>query len=338
MKTRITDEMLAKYFSGNCSDQEKQEVEHWKEISEDNSRIFEEMKALWRNAFITNTYNPDTDASLHKVNSKLGFFNEEKASDSKVIGFHVLRFTLRAAAALLIFCAGYWFFHQYTETTKHQVLCSVSALDEKKIVILPDSTHVWLNKSSSLSYPENFEAKERKVTLEGEAYFEVAKIRGNPFIIEAGNSVTTVLGTHFSVRARKNEGEVIVTVTEGKVQLANKVPAATSAVKLLAGDRGIFKSITGAVEKEKNTDPNFMAWQNGKLVFNDTPIDDVIKTLSDYYGIKIQSKLSANNQITFTTTFENQSLEEIFKIMELTLNVQVEKTNNNYIILPENKK
>ena len=176
MKTKITDEMLAKYFSGNCSDQEKQEVEHWKEISDDNSRVFEEMKALWRNAFITNTYNPDSDAALHKVNSKLGFFNIEKASDSKVFGFHVHRFTLRAAAALLFICASYWFFHQYTKTTKHQVLCSVSALDERKIVILPDSTHVWLNKSSFLSYPENFGANERKVTLEGEAYFEVAKI------------------------------------------------------------------------------------------------------------------------------------------------------------------
>src|SRR5690606_37181770 len=89
-------------------------------------------------------------------------------------------------------------------------------------VTLPDGTNVWLNSDSTISYPSKFNATKRKVLLDGEAYFEVAKTKNKPFIVESKGQLVEVLGTHFNINACRDEFSIKTTLLEGSVKVSRE--------------------------------------------------------------------------------------------------------------------
>ena len=328
MELKNTNEMLAKYFSGNCNTTEKTAVKNWAAESAENKQVFDNYNALWRNAHITSTYRPNVEAALARANNKLEFVLEQESS-KKTFVTRSLKWALSVAATLLIIIAGYWFLKlQNYGIQPVNKIAIITSTNEKRNITLPDGTHVWLNKATRLEYPASFVSNERRVKLEGEAYFEVKKMKNKTFSIEAGNSLTTVLGTHFNVRARKLERTVVVSVLEGKVALSS----AKTEVKLFAGDKGTFSEKAQNISKEKYSDSNLLAWQTGKLVFKNAPVCEVVKTIAEYYNVNVKCNLPKKSNITINTTFNNQSISEVFRIIELTLSLKVSSTKEGYMI------
>jgi len=235
-------------------------------------------------------------------------------------------------AAVLIISAGLWMaYFLLHEKLATKMFVEIATLQgEKKEVVLPDSSHVWLNSGSKLKYASQFVKKERKVYLEGEAYFEVFKDPSKPFVIEAGNSVTRVLGTAFNLCARKGESYVVVTVTEGKVAFGSK--EAATPVHLKPGDKGILNTGTHQTEKVVNEDPNFLAWKTGKLIFRNTPLSQVALKLTDFYGRSIRVENAGKADIPFTSTFDHQSLRDVITIIELSLQVKADTINHSIVL------
>ena len=125
---------------------------------------------------------------------------------------------------------------------------------------------VWLNRNTKVSYNYKFRSY-RKVELQGEAYFEVAKDTETPFVIETGSGRTTVTGTSFTVSAYPGSKTVEVNVVSGSVNISSTLN--DGAVETLtAGDKGVIEQATGKLTKAKTDDVNFRAWQTNELVFD----------------------------------------------------------------------
>jgi len=167
-----------------------------------------------------------------------------------------------------------------------------TAKGETYKVTLPDGSAIWLNAASSLTYPVSFAAsKNRKVELEGEAYFEIAKDKQHPFIVEIGKQDVEVLGTHFNINGYADEPEVKTTLLEGSVRLSlissgrpsNQVNPPSSV--LVPGEQAVN---TGSEIKIKKVDvANVIGWKNNDFVFNGKTFGAAMHEISRWYNVDI---------------------------------------------------
>jgi transmembrane sensor len=151
-------------------------------------------------------------------------------------------------------------------------------------VTLPDGSKVWLNSSSSLSYPAKFHGQKRRIVeLSGEAYFEIAKNKTHPFIVKTDKQSVEVLGTHFNINSYPDEPSVKTTLAEGRVRVSDL----TGKTKVLVpGQQAILKNGTLTVG-DANVE-EALAWKNGYFRFNDESIQSIMRKLSRWYNIEVQ--------------------------------------------------
>jgi ferric-dicitrate binding protein FerR (iron transport regulator) len=196
---------------------------------------------------------------------------------------------------------------------------------------LPDGTVVWLNGKSRLSYPEAFAGDTREVVLAGEAFFEVKRDPRRPFVIRAGGTLTRVLGTSFNLRVEPGSHAVSVTVVSGKVGFA-PVSRPARQVLLTAGTRGNYLPAADSVYGEPQRDPNALAWRSNKLVFNDTPLRQMLTVLQEQYGVTVEVSHPALLDCLFTSTFEEAPLAEVLDAVALALDLQYVYRDGKYLL------
>jgi transmembrane sensor len=161
-------------------------------------------------------------------------------------------------------------------------------------LLLADGTRVWLNATSRLVFPAAFNGPRRQVFLEGEGYFEVARNTDRPFIVHAGKTATTVLGTSFSVR--NYDASVVTTLRSGKVQVA----AGAQTLLLQPNEQSTFFADNGSLQK-KTVDPgDYMAWVKGDLYFESVPLGSITESLSRYYDYTFEFDDAAIGNLRFT--------------------------------------
>jgi transmembrane sensor len=177
---------------------------------------------------------------------------------------------------------------------------------------LSDGTKVWLNASSSISFPTSFAANERKVTIVGEAYFEVAKDKSRPFTVKVKDVEVLVLGTHFNINGYDDEPEINTTLMEGSVLVGKK----DKKVLLKPGQQAEMKN-TGDI-KVKNLE-NFdaiLAWKKGMFHFENASLETVLRQLSRWYDVDIvieKGVVSRNFEGEINRDLE---LSQVLKILE----------------------
>ncbi|MEQ7800020.1 FecR domain-containing protein [Pedobacter sp. ASV1-7] len=163
----------------------------------------------------------------------------------------------------------------------------VTPLGGEYAVILADGTKVWLNANSKLKYPTRFTTTQRTVELEGEAYFEVARMKKEgkriPFYVKSRSQTVAVLGTEFNINSFGDQ--ITTTLVEGKVALTHH---SQSAKHLLApNDQIIYKENTHTYEKKKVDPYYFTAWKDGAFAFDNTPLTLVMEDIARWYNVQI---------------------------------------------------
>ncbi|MBX3253015.1 MAG: FecR domain-containing protein [Chitinophagaceae bacterium] len=157
---------------------------------------------------------------------------------------------------------------------------------------LPDGTHVWLNAESSIRYPVAFVENERRVQIEGEAYFEVAHDKSKPFLVNVRQAMEIkVTGTHFNVNSYEDEGAYAATLLSGAVEIkALDSLQKTQSLKLSPGQQGrLEKGESNTIKLLPSVDTGrVMAWKNGIFDFNDASLQQVMKQLSRWYNLTIE--------------------------------------------------
>ncbi|MGJ1432717.1 FecR family protein [Sphingobacterium spiritivorum] len=182
---------------------------------------------------------------------------------------------------------------------------------------LPDGTRVWLNALSSLKFPTSFTAGSRKVQLKGEAYFEVAKDKSKPFIVDVNDMQVTVLGTHFNINSYTPQSAIYTTVLEGSVAVSKSDLKKT----VLPGQQLQYNG-DNMMQLESNVDlDQIMAWKDGYFTKKSISLNALMAEVARWYGVNIV--YSEPIQAEFVMKLPKDiSLKELITVLELTEEVK----------------
>lgn len=242
-------------------------------------------------------------ALLNKIKHGLEFKKE-----AKVVRMQRRAFAVAASIAAIVVFLTFNPFGK-TEINEEQPVVHSVGIGKKPLKIeLPDESLVWLNVATTLSYEEDFDIR-RNVVLDGEAYFEIQENYELPFTVQFKNLELRVTGTSFNVKAYPNEERSVVSVKAGNVEIFDLVEQEI----LGNNDRVIIDHESGIKLKEDNKFRNSNAWVEGKLVFRDTPLEDVLKSMERYYDIEIiTSSNTAILEKPLTATYPaNINIQEV---------------------------
>ena len=314
--------IISKALAGEASTNELGRLELWRKADEANEkqyqvykRTFEETAAFSKEKRISPI---NVDAEWARFKSDV--IEKNTLATSPVAGQRFLWWKVAAVFALIAVAAIASY--RLVTAPDHEYYADETILE----VNLPDNTVVTLSAGSSLSYNDEYGDHNRLVELEGRAFFDVVRQEHKPFIINTDNATVTVLGTSFNVATGADM--TTVTVTTGRVRLEGS----GKDVALKAGDVGTLANST--IEKALNSNKNYLAWKTKVLEFEGTPLEEVIALLEDVYQTEIKIAASDDSNCPVTVTFNNQSLESVLKVLESTLNLTIERTND-YIEITE---
>lgn len=312
------DELITKQLSGEASAEEAQQVMSWVALRPENALHYQKMKKAF-DISAQHYARPSTPESLIDVDAEWNRFvrtvSKKETPVKSLTPFYASTW-VRIAAALLILVASGIVFNYYASRNSE---LKFQTSEETLAVSLPDGSTVTLNKNSQLTYPRGFDRKTRSVTLQGEAFFEVARNPQKPFIISVNNAKVEVLGTSFNVQGYNERQAVEVTVATGVVRFS--VPSEEQEVTLKAGERGVFIKSARQLSSVANKDINFLSWNTKKIVFEETDLRSVIETLNNTYQVNIIIATEIPPSCVVTVSFDHQTLEAVLNVLKSTLNL-----------------
>ncbi len=309
----ISNELMLKFLSDTATAEEREAMEAWMADSEENAKYIEQLKSLWANAESFSLLDSiDLDQNWQGVQSKV---NQQKAGNSKIFW--------RIAAAVVFIVSASFLAKSLLYSPPEQL--SITAQEQSDFT-LPDGSVVTLKKGATLKYPEEFE-DERRVTFEGEAFFDVVSNPQKPFIINADDTETMVLGTSFNLKTATSHTGFELVLVEGKVSFSTP----NEKVVLTPGQR-VALGPNGLLEKTENTNRNFQAWQTGTLVFENAKMSDVFQDIGNAYNVRFEMENAAFASCTLTARYDQEDLDSILNTLEILFNTSFNKQQETILV------
>ncbi|MCF8450092.1 MAG: FecR domain-containing protein [Taibaiella sp.] len=332
-KENSIDDVLVKYLLGEATPAETDEVMDWVNASDANRKYFDQFKLIWNESKkLEGKTTIGTEEAWGRFMQRVE--REEQGAESRVrnepkgrtIQLHGLSW-MKAAAILVMLVGSGWLIYTFTGGAGGGQMLAQS-FDRVQSYTLPDGSMVTLNKNSELSYPAHFDGNSRSVVLKGEAFFNITPDKSKPFIIDAGNSSVTVVGTTFNVKSREEVTEVIVET--GIVEVMKK----QNAVRLQPGQKATVTKDNDAPVTENITDELYNYYRTNEFVCNATPLYKMVATLNEAYNTDIVIASDRLKTLPLSVTFHNESLENILKVIGETFKTYliVEKSGNRIIL------
>ncbi len=338
MKTGSTyyNDLISRYFHGEISAEEIHVLEQWVQAAQENRKMFQEYANTWK-AIEKSGTGPAINLDKEWVALKYKMYgaphpasrHHQPASHLLNLWPRALRYPLlRIAAIFLLFAIpAFLLYHFYGPSGEKQ--CNAGM--EVASCTLPDGTLVTLNTGSTLVYPSGFDHSSRLVKLTGEAWFEVAPDPAKPFVITTDNIRIEVVGTSFLVNTRKGKDASEIILASGKVKACFKNRPDDNTI-LSPGEKTIFLTEGYTINKEVNTDINYLSWKTKQMVFNNTPLSEVVALLNKVYRNPVRILENSLNNCRITATFDHQSLESVLNVLKATLDLQIQKTGSGFEI------
>lgn len=196
-------------------------------------------------------------------------------------------------------------------------------------IVLPDGSRVWLNSASSLHFPTAFTGQNRDVELTGEGYFEVAENEKMPFMVQAGKTNVSVLGTHFNLMAYANEGVTKTTLLEGSVKVGN----GSSSRTIVPGEQ----ALTGENVQVRTVDTEeAVAWKNGYFQFENEDLRTIMRQLKRWYNVDVDNEQQIPDKHFTAVISRNTNLAQVLRMLEMSGELEF-KIEGNRITIQENK-
>lgn len=197
---------------------------------------------------------------------------------------------------------------------------------------LSDGTRVWLNSETSIQYPVVFGTKERRVFIQGEAYFEVAKDAKKPFTVQFMSSSVTVLGTSFNIRAYPEEKQSQTTLAEGSVRIYSP----GSSILLKPGEQAEVNALSGEMVKKEVEIKTFTSWKDGRFVFEQEPLENIMRTLERWYDIRVIFRDEGAKRISLSGNLKRYGdFSQVMNMLQMTGDVRFELHGNDVYITTE---
>ena len=303
-------EILQRYVEGNVSPEEIIAVVDWLDADESHVREFMALHKL-------------NDISLlNQPDSKVDVQKKKKTITFRQIGYELAKI----AAILILFWGGTKLYE--TTSVKENVIAYQTLYvpaGQRAELILPDSTHVWLNARSKLVYPISFGKDIRQVELNGEAYFDVIHNEKQPFVVKTPQMDIQVLGTEFNVTAYSSSSDFEVALLRGCIELSS--PRLSSNYRMkekehirLQNNKLISKDIS---------DYDYFRWKEGLICFNNESVATIIEKLKLYYDIDIEVYNQKFINSRYTGKFRTKDcIEQALRVLQIEHKFTYTKNND----------
>jgi transmembrane sensor len=349
--------LIVGYLTDSITEEERRILLEWIESDKVNKSHFNSLSEAWIIAGAEKAGNEyDSISSWEELNKLI---SDEKRYHAESVKRSFGYKYLRVAASWLIFftlglTAMYFIKAKPENLALNKVIISVP-LGARSDVVLPDGSRVWLNAGTQITYNPDYGTKTRSLVLTGEAYFEVAKDKDHPFIVNASELKIVALGTKFNVKAYPEENNVLATLEEGKidVQLTNSFGETTSTVlmpnenvefhksgmsleKSSAGDEVKAEVENKAIERIEPVTPVefkviknvntqlFTSWKDERWIIENEPLGTLAPMLERRFNVKIiftDEELKKNN---FTGIIQNETIEQLMTAFKFTAPINFE--------------
>ena len=327
--------LLLRYINETSSSEERKQVDLW--LSEDaaNNDVLLQAARIYHAQQTRKRINQrDVTRALNKIHKRIGRRTQR---------IFLMRMAVAASLILGVWGVGSLLW-QNTKTEDHpqytpQMISVTANAGTRSQITLPDGTQVWLNAGSTVVYPSHFCASsnnrnvknERRVILSGEACFEVVQNTDQPFVVSAADDKMNirVTGTKFIVQAYENDELAHITLIEGSVAVI--VEGKMDEIPLTHSEKLTYNTLNGSTVKQNIDIAQASAWMEGRLIFKNTPMTEVLRQLKIFYDVEFEVSNTTILGYTFTGTFSNRPLSQILEYMKITSKI------NNKIVFPENQ-
>lgn len=313
--------IIAKQLQGLATPQEAEELQQWLKQDAACQQEYDDMAIIWQKSgpLLANpTFN--ADVAWVKLDDKIVHLTPKPKHHYDTIISFFFSSTGKAAAAVLLFALVAFGGYLWYQRAQWQTF---TAAAKNETLTLPDQSVVVVRKGSSIKYRKTFDIKERLVQLTGEAFFKVQHKDNQPFLVTTNNTEVKVLGTSFLVNSAASTDEVVVVTGQVNVKDKNK---AGNQVMLAKGQRAILEQ--ARFYQSPVTDSNFIAWETGQLIFNNTPLPKVLQDVAHYYGVPIElaAALKATApEVHVSVQFNNQPIEQALEEITLITGLHMKK-------------
>lgn len=322
------DILIAKYLSDNISSDELNTLNQWINSSSENKKVAQSSQKVWDNSEVLIT-EEDIKKDRYKVISEI---QKQQSVELKSNRKKLLIYKIAAILAIPVALALSWHLFQKSESISlDNSVCEISApKGHVAKCILPDSSEVWLNTGSTISYnTSGFNQQVREIYLTGEAYFEVVKNKEKPFKVVTELADINVTGTSFNVKAYNESEGFEAVLAEGSINM-EFYNQSQQKVILQPGERAVYLGNKKELLIEEVEPDLFTSWRKGEILFKDATLNDLVKELERIYDIKFHVKDPTLGEFRFRGMFSyNNNLIDALEKIKRTANI------NYYIVNKE---
>ncbi len=330
--------LITRFLEKNLDEDELITLKNWVNESYENRKLFDQYNEVWQlSNVVFNEGQYNTEAGWNSLQKTITKNSDNANNRFRLVGNNQLVIWKVASVAAMLVAALFigLFIHKNDKLTNNQIVTIQSPRGEKSKIILADSTVVWLNSESQLTYSNDFDSDMRIVTLSGEGYFDVTKDCDRPFIVRTMNADIEVYGTRFNVSSYPDEQQTETTLEEGKIGVY--IVGKSNPVAVNPGQRFIFNKQTGETSLEQVDTDLYTSWKENKLRFNNALFGDVVKKLERWFDVKIFLDKDLKSSERYTMCIKTESLREVLKRIKLTTSMSYKIDEEKVFIYPKNR-
>ena len=314
---------IQRFTSGSASENDLKNLFYWLNSKKGNSEIHQSLDEYWNLLAEGDRLPVDSDKILTNIRNGIKYNRPIRLIAKKLLPYAAILIILLSLGGILV-----KYFNNQSITNDRTFTSVIVDNGQRSKVILPDSSVVWLNSGTTLSYSSDFAQGSREIYLNGQAFFDITRNERVPLFVHCNDLLVKVLGTKFDVSAYSENNRIRVVLESGSVQLTSeRVKNCTYQLKpgeMADYDREKNKMITGKADLEK-----FTSWRNGILIFRNDPLKLIIEKLERWYNIEIEIADPAVYSSIFTGTIRNESYEQILKLIEYSCSVSFRINDDN---------
>jgi len=330
METPINiDILIIRLFSGEAKPDEKQKINEWLGQSAENKKLYADLREIWLSA------GTQSNADNYQLEDAILKFRNQISSEKYRLKnqFNIQQLLKYAAILILILGIPFSYYIGNRNAKSDNSTTTIScAFGDKSSIILPDSSMVWLNSGSKLTFNSDFKNGARKVVLEGEAFFSVSKNKEHPFRVKTKDIDIEVLGTKFNVKAYTDENLVSTTLVEGSLEISSQYEN----TRIKPDQRLVFNKESKKMALREISDTTAdTEWKDGRLVFRNESLGELAPKLQRWFDVDIVFADERAKQRRFTGVLERESILEVISYFDLSKYVECSIQGNKIIIRSE---
>ncbi len=319
--------LLYKKLSGTLQAAERQALEQWVAASPEHQKIARSVEKAWDlGGRYTSVVDVDLDDEFGRLQGRIQ--KEERPNATPKLR-RIFPIWQMAAGILLLVAAGFLLRQYFPGGSEWQKIHFTER--QTQAILLDDGSRMWANAGTTVRYPSSFDGEERRVRLDGEAFFDVKTDANHPFVIETPSGTVQVLGTRFNVNDYADADRMQVQVESGKVKV--QVEETKEEMVLVKGQQSIYDKSTRAFQQGADEEvANRMAWHTRVFRFSNKPLAQTVQIIGMVYGKAIEIEDAEMDGCPVTLRLNKLSIEQVLQNITSVYGMTISEHPDHYLL------